>query len=269
MIAKLSVKTALREGKTYLKESYFSPPFKIADITEDKQAGPLHLMLMSSSPGVLDGDELQIQLELSEKTTLFLHTQSYQRVFTMNNGACQTMKVFMESGASLTYLPSPVVPHENAIFVAGNQIYLRKNCHLVWGEILTCGRKLNGEIFRFSKYRNVTEIFLNGQLIIRENLLLQPRLIDPSGMGQMEGFTHQASLIMLDEKLNKALLTEQIVAFLSSFHDLIFGVTEAHENGIMLRILGNKAEQLHDCLKKIAGWHSLPELNLKQNADAS
>ena len=55
----------------------------MANITEDKTGATLQLMLMSSSPGILDGDEYKIKIELEENCSLQLHTQSYQRLFNM------------------------------------------------------------------------------------------------------------------------------------------------------------------------------------------
>jgi len=252
MIASLHIQASARDGITYLKQGYFSPPLKIANITEDKKAPRLHLMLMSSSPGILDGDDYQIKIELDESCSLQLHTQSYQRLFNMKAGAVQNIEVFLKDNASFTYLPHPTVPHLESVFTAKNKIHIGKNCRLIWGEILTCGRKLNGEIFSLSKYHNLTEIYFNKKLVIKENLLIQPTLSDPALTGQMEGYTHQASLIILDEEINTITTKEIIAELLGKMNDIDFGITTAPINGIIIRILGNKAEQLHNCLKTIA-----------------
>ena len=116
--------------------------------------------------------------------------------------ASQTLEVHLQaSGSSFCFLPHPVVPHETSDFSANNKIFLTDNCSLIWGEVLTCGRKLSGEIFKFSKYHSVTEIFINDKLVIKENLLIKPSVIDVNAIGQMEGYTHQATLICLDDKL--------------------------------------------------------------------
>ncbi|MFL5809567.1 MAG: urease accessory protein UreD, partial [Flavisolibacter sp.] len=81
MISTLHIQTAARNGKTFLKNSYVSPPFKIADITESRACNDLRLVVMSSSPGILDGDQYQLSVELSEYSSLSLETQSYQRLF--------------------------------------------------------------------------------------------------------------------------------------------------------------------------------------------
>jgi len=252
MIAELHIETKLRDGCTHLKKVYATPPFKIADVREDKRDKTLQLMLMSSSPGILDGDEYRIKVDLDKDCALELQTQSYQRIFNMQNSALQYVSIQMAKGSSFQYLPHPSVPHEDSNFTAKNKICLSDNCSLIWGEVLTCGRKLNGEVFLFSKYHNLTEILLNGKLIIKENLLMLPKQINVNALGQLEGHTHQASLIYLDEKADAKQLKESINAFLTEHTNITYGITEAPKNGIIIRILGQKGEQLHNCLKAIA-----------------
>jgi urease accessory protein len=248
MIAELNIATKLRDGITYLGKTYCTPPFKLADVREDKRDKTLQLMLMSSSPGILDGDEYRVNIEVNEGCSLDLQTQSYQRIFNMKGSAIQHFDVLMQNEASFSYLPHPSVPHENSSFTTRNKIYLTDNCKLIWGEVLTCGRKLNGEVFLFTKYHSITEVFLNNKLIIKENLLIQPATINVHAMGQMEGYTHQASLICLGFDTAK----EVIKTFLTTQSDIDFGITEVPKGGILVRILGQKAEQLHQCLKTIA-----------------
>ena len=66
MIAKLHIQTTLNNGLTKLGSCYFSPPFKVMNITEDKTAKQLQLMLMSSSPGILDEDEYEMKIEVEK-----------------------------------------------------------------------------------------------------------------------------------------------------------------------------------------------------------
>jgi len=261
MIAKLHITTALRNGITYLKESYFTPPLKLANITEDKRANQLNLMLMSSSPGILDEDTYEIKVELAADCRLQLHTQSYQRLFTMKKGASQFMNVYLQTNSSFIYLPHPSVPHEDSIFTSCNKIYLQENCTLIWGEVLTCGRKLNGEVFKFAKYHSITEIFFQNKLIIKENLLMQPSTIDVHAIGQLEGFTHQATLIYLNEMADVKQLNQSISEFLALQEGIVFGISSLQKNGLVVRLLGQKGEQLYNLLKDISTKLSLLKLD--------
>jgi len=177
----------------------------------------------------------------------------------MKQQALQQMEVYLADNASFSFIPHPAVPHEQSNFLCRNKIYLSNNCSLIFGEILTCGRKLNGEVFLFTKFHTITEIFKNNKLVIKENLLIQPAIINVNVIGQLQGFTHQASLIYLNESADINKLAAMIIELLSSQKEISVGVTEAPVNGLIVRLLGQKAEQLFDCLKLIAGC--LPQNN--------
>jgi urease accessory protein len=277
MTGHVYIQTALKTNRTFLKKSFFTAPFKVADITENKKSETLRLMLMSSSPGILDGDDYHIKIELVERSSLELETQSYQRLFAMEKGASQNMEVHLGANSSFTFLPHPTVPHAGSYFKAKNKIFLTEGCNLVWGEVLTCGRKLRGEAFCFNLYHSITEIFLNNKLVIKENLLIKPASINVSAIGQLEGYTHQATLIYLNETAIINDLMPSISEWLNAQSEITVGISMLPVNSLIIRLLGNKAEQLHNCLKTIAKQLSAeanmtlsPENNaLKVTANAS
>jgi urease accessory protein len=245
MQSSVAIRVGVRDGVSYLASSYFTPPFKVANITEDK-TGPLHLMLMCSSPGVLDGDRQTIAVTVEENGRLQLMTQSYQRLFQMKGGASQSMEVRLGVGASFCWLPHPCVPHAESVFVGRNRIFLSEGCELIWGEVLTCGRKLRGEVFALSSYHMRTEVFVKEQLALVENVVLRPSVLPVEAMGQMEGFTHQASLLYVGER------RARVEEWLAGTEGILYGVSDGPMDSLVVRMLGNKAEQLYDCLKKIA-----------------
>ncbi len=252
MNVELHIKTGFKNNKTYLETGYCTQPFKIANITEDKTKGDLQLMLMNASPGILDNDNYNIKIELSEYSSLELKTQSYQRLFTMHNGATQYFEAHLANYSTFIYMPHPLVPHELSNYSTKNRIYLQKYCTLLWSDILTCGRKLNGEAFKFTKLHSLTEIYFNNRLMIKENLFLEPNLINLNAIGQLENYSHQASLIYVNGTINVNDFSEKINVYLSKQHNIVFGISELQLNGLIVRVLGQKAEQLYDCLKMIA-----------------
>lgn len=248
----LHIETGVRAGRTFLKNAYSTPPLKVADVTEDKNAATLRLMLMSSSPGVLDGDCYEINIEVAAGASLHLETQSYQRLFQMAKGAVQHLEVHLQPGASFCYLPHPVVPHQHSIFSAHNKVFLASGCTLLWGDVLTPGRQLHGEQFTFSTYHSVTEIFQNTKLVVKENMLLQPGITSVAGIGRLEGYTHQATLFYLQERACMKQMRETAVAWLASQPAQLFGISTLPVNGLVVRLLGRSSEPLFYCLKKLA-----------------
>jgi urease accessory protein len=262
MNAQLYIQVGEKKASSYLKQVYFTTPFKVANITEDKTEHDLHLMLMSSSPGILDGDVYDMKIEVEKNCSLHLHTQAYQRLFNMQKGASQVMNVHLADGASFVFLPHPSVPHEQSIFTSRNNFYLGNKVHFVYGEVLTCGRKLNGEAFLFSKYHSINQVFINDKLQIKENLLMQPSLINVHAIGQLEGYTHQASLIFLYASADIKKIQTGILELLSAEKNIDYGVTQAPVNGLIVRLLGHGAEQLHKLLVKM---NTFIEINHKAN----
>lgn len=249
--ASVRIETGLRGGRTVLQKSFCQPPFKLADVTENKGGTELRLMLMSSSPGVLDGDEYQLDVSLAEKTSLSLQTQSYQRLFQMKRGAVQNITVRLAQGASFVYLPHPVVPHKASRFAARTRIHLSGGCTLAWGEVISCGRKLNGEVFQFSSYHSLTEIFLHGKLAVRENLLLIPAEMPVKAVGQMEDFTHAATLLYVNEAMKIEEAIEKVLHELQPQEGIVFGASALPVSGLVVRLLGYKAEPLFDLLRQL------------------
>lgn len=251
MIAQLDIEVKNVNEQSVVVKSYCTTPFKILNITEDKSKPGVDLMLMSSSPGILNGDAYTLAIKIDEGAQLRLHTQAYQRLFTMQESATQTMKVYVENTASFIYLPHPTVPHKGASFTNYNTFYLQQTSRLIFGEILTCGRKLNDEQFSFSSYQSITSVYMQDKLVIKENLFMAPASIVVDAIGQLERYTHQASLLCIDSNAIVEKITASIIDKLQPQQNIAFGVSATPINGVIVRLLGNGAEQLYDCLQMI------------------
>ncbi|MDQ4139434.1 MAG: urease accessory protein UreD, partial [Bacteroidota bacterium] len=164
----------------------------------------------------------------------------------------QTMVVNLAANSYLHYIPHPMVPHENGIFRNLTRIFMAEGASLVLGEIITCGRKLSGEIFKFSFLHTLTEIFRNGRLIFKDQLLLTPGENSLQTLGQWEQFTHQGTLIYLPAFTIESSLLDLIHDYLAAKSNLTAGVSQIAANGLLIRLLGTSGEQLFQCLQEIS-----------------
>lgn len=252
MTCTLHITTALRAGITYLRHSYCTRPFKVANIREDKIALQLPLVIMSASPGMLDGDVYHWKIDVEAGASLLLQTQSYQRLFTMQQGAHQRIDVKVANGAALHYLPHPTVPQVASVFEGHTHIHLQENAHLLWSEIITCGRKLNGEVFAFTRFQSTLEVRWKNKLVLRDNCCLEPQRWALSGMGQQEIYTHQASLFCFDEQLDMNALADALHEMFAAEQRVAVGVSRTAYHGIMLRFLGQGGGQLQNLITRAA-----------------
>ncbi len=245
MNSKVAINTFNRNGITYLKECFTSNPFKVMDIREDKSKPCLELMLMSSSPGILDGDAYTFEIDVKDHCALALNTQSYQRIFNMKTSAVQNTTIKVGRDSYFQYVPHPTVPHKNSNFSTKNDIHLSEGAALIWSDLFSCGRKLNGESFDYHSFENRTTIYQNGIPKIIEHIWFQPQLQMPTGLGQLENFSHSGSVFFIDEKIDIKQIKTKVDAMLNQFDDIEFGTSQAPINGLIIKMLANGGEHLY------------------------
>ncbi len=262
-MANLYIKTGFKAGKSYLIDSYVSVPFRITNVGQIRDDDCLYMMLGSSSPGLLDTDHHEIEINMEESSRFQLQSQSYQRLYNMKKGSSQSMKVRLAPNSAFCYVPHPVVPQENSIFRNHTIIHLERNCELILSEIITCGRKnsefispgreISGEIFRFTYFQNMTEIYIKNNLILKDKIILEPQVKPVNTVIQLEAYTHQATFIYLNTDRGSVAheFIAKIIKIMENEEDISFGVSEMHVNGFVLRVLGNGGEQLFNCFQQI------------------
>ena len=178
-----------------------------------------------------------------------LQSQSYQRLFNMKDKAVQELNVLLEDETSFAYVPHPVVPHEDSNFKSSTKIHVGKNSQIIISEIITCGRKHYGEVFKLKRFQNLTEIYHENKLVIKDNVLIQPDLIPINSIGNLEQYTHQGTFIFYSTKSNmkKEELIEMIINSAEVHqNDMETGVSSMENNGFVIRALGNGGEIMYN-----------------------
>lgn len=243
--------------RTRVKTMTSSPPIRFLDVGQLLPTERLlRYMIQSASPGILSADTYRISIGLQPEAYFQLTTQAYQRLYDMDAPARLSNLFSLQKGSLFSYIPHPTVPHKNAKFFSKTKINMASESVLLFGEILTCGRNYqaqdNQEQFVFSYVHSYNEIFLQKTLIFKDNLQLDPVKFPLSGMGFLEGYTHQGTLLFIDDKT--PICQEDIAAFRAVFdeqEDLEYGLSQLSCGGLMLRVLGRYAEQLYACFKQI------------------
>lgn len=253
MDSRLHIIAGHKAGKSYVKDLFVSPPFRVVSVGQRKSDNKLYQIIMSSSPGILDGDRYQLDIELEKGSALQLQSQSYQRLFNMKDEAVQQLNISMEDDTSFAYVPHPVVPHEDSNFKSKAKINIGENSQVIMGEIITCGRKHYGELFKLKKFQNLTEIYHKDKLRVKDNVLIQPDLIPIKSIGNLEEYTHQGTLIFYSTKedLDKNDLIEIIYTQIESQHEMEIGISVMEDNGFIIRALGNGGEVMYNFFLKV------------------
>jgi urease accessory protein len=170
----------------------------------------------------------------------------------MKNSAQQVFKVVIEEGGFFQYIPHPTVPHKNSNFLGMNDIYLNKGAAVIWSDLTSCGRKLNGEQFEYHRFENKTTFYINQKPVVIEHILFEPKNRSPLILGQLEGFTHNASLFILNEQIAISKLKKQVDDFLSREKDIAYGSSEASINGLIVKVLANHSERIYAVINQLS-----------------
>lgn len=253
-LCELKLSTGIVDGYHRLIDKYTTVPFGLLRFDERRPADPwLKYMIRSNSPGILAGDFYDMQINVADDTALGLETQAYQRVYEMNEGgkAYQEVKVKVGENGLFHFVPHPTVPHRNSDYSAKNTIHLKSSSKLIWGEVITCGRKLYGETFVFKRFLTHTEVFVDNELIFNDKLLFEPQILDVNSMGQLEGYTHQATLFAYQNDLSEDEMYENLLESIKGEEEVEFGLSTTLKDAVVIRIVGNSGEQLYKIIKKI------------------
>lgn len=261
MQSKLTLSTKLtRQGKTQIDEYFVSPPFKVLPIPTLDPHWPhsLNAIQMSSSPGLLAGDCLDIQISLAEDTALSLNTQAFTRVQSMNEGdyAHQLTQIHLAKNSRLFYLPHPLVLHKDSALKQQTRIEMAEESELIYGEIVAIGRVLmNDERYAFRHFASHLKIYHQNRPLVHDCVQWLPAKMNLTALSQMEEFSHQGTLIYLNLSKNavefKALVAA-VQTVIADETEMLLGVSQLNEGGLMLRALAHRAEKVQHLFERVA-----------------
>lgn len=251
MDSAIKISVCVEEEKSVMKDSFYNMPYKIVPYGSQRENQHLELIIMSSSPGIMDEDHLKIDIQVGAEANLHLYSQSYNKLHPMKTGASQHTEVAVGQNALFQYIPYPITPFKDSIFHTVNEVRMEKGSTLLWGDIICAGRVHREEIFQFEKLHSTTKIYKEGKIVYIDNQVLKPKEQPIEKMLFHEGYTHQATLIIASD-LAGAFKKELDEIFRGEYEDITFGFTMSANDMILVRALGNNGDLLYNFLKTVA-----------------
>lgn len=164
--------------QSFVQRQYATYPFRLSRALrlDPTDAHRTYLYIMNSSPGLLAGDEFQISVRLSDRTALYLTDQSATKVhqMAMDQRARIHYDVEIGSGASLEYVPEPIILYRNANLEQTMRVTLAPTGSLFLSDIMVPGRLARGECFHFHQYVNRLNVYTpDGDLLFTDAMKLK------------------------------------------------------------------------------------------------
>ena len=179
----------LENGRSYIKDQYFTSPLKLGIPHTD--GNRLDIVLMMASAGILKGDHFSYDICCDPGTKTMITEQSYAKIFDTGEGAASKEQVIcLKKDASLYYRPCTVIPFGNSSYEGDLRVCMSKEGELAYSDILAAGRVGMGEKFAFRRYRNRVSVEHDGQPVWIDNCLLEPDLRQADDMLHFDRYTH-------------------------------------------------------------------------------
>lgn len=267
----LSLDIDRREGRSIAVRQFHDGALRILRPHYLDDSGQVCYVMINPGGACLGGDKYLVEVSVDAGADLLLTTQSATKVYrTPGNRAEQHMRVSLAAGARLELLPDPLIAYREASYSQITVVDMEPTASLVMAEVLTPGWSPDGELFRYEEIRMRNEISVAGRLVVLDNLLIRPGTGSPvDGTAFMAGYTHLGSLLVMDARVDSALVDE-LHALLAPKNDGgQLGMTLLDGPGLALRAMSDSTERLNlllgaavDLLR--ARWHGQAPLNLRK-----
>lgn len=236
--------------RNYLTDSIRKFPLKAVNFQGED--GEMIIYLISSSPGLFNGDRQDISCRLTDGAHLFLTdasaTELHPSLMEEESRMVQTFQ--LEKNSKLEYMPEPLIPFKGSSYYGTTSIYMMEGAQAIVGEIITAGRVGRNEIFEYQHFKSGFEVFWDGQLQVWDSIRLLPEnnLKDKGILGD---FTHIGTLWVLSEQIKKEHLhhiQNTIIPGIEQ-HDSYGGASLLQKRGILIRLLGHTSQDLQKIIK--------------------
>ncbi|MHA7271452.1 urease accessory protein UreD [Arthrobacter sp. HLT1-20] len=235
------------------------------------ESGQVCYVIINPGGAYLGGDSYLIEVDVAPGADLLLTTQSATKIYrTPNDRAEQHMHVRLASHARLELLPDPLIAYREASYGQVTTVEMDPTASLVMAEVVTPGWSPDGQLFRYDEVRMRNEISIAGRLTVLDNLLIRPGVGSPvDSMSFMGEHTHLGSLLVVDARVDAALVEELHALLVPLDPDGQLGITLLEGPGLALRALSFSTEPLNEILAAAVDllrerWAGQKPLNLRK-----
>jgi urease accessory protein len=160
-------------GVTRLTHLYQRDPLRVLFPTPADGDPPL-AVLLTTSGGLLGGDELDIGIRLAEGAAAHVTASAAEKVYrSIGPTTVIRQSLSVASGATLEFLPLETILFEGARLARETTVELDRDAGFLGGDIVVFGRRARGERFTRGFLREVWQVRRGGRLVWGDALHLE------------------------------------------------------------------------------------------------
>lgn len=204
--------------------------------------------------GYLDGDRYLLNVTVKENASVTLTSQGATKIYkTLNDHVEQYQNFNIENNAYMEFVGDPIIAYKNAKFYQKNQFHLAKEGAMFYTDILTPGYSPDEKHFTYTYLHLLNEIYVDDELVVYDNMLLNPEKNRVDALGYMEGYSHLGSCYFIHPQVTKETVEAlyEVMADYPKQENCRIGITELATHGLAIRILANQTELIESILKDV------------------
>ena len=254
MVAPIKI-NPVKQGEAVLKvESVFAE----SAVTSAFARSPLKLLMprargrsvwactSSFGGGLVAGDQTRLDLQIGKAARCFLGTQASTKIYrNPDQRPCgHVTHATLAENSLLVFAPDPAQAFAGSSYAQRQEFHLAAGASLVLLDWFTSGRAARGERWQFSQFKSRNEVFVAGERIFLDSILLDSAdgsLTSPVRTGRFNCF---ATLLLIGEPLHVAAgqLLENISAMPVERKGSLVASASPVRGGAVLRMSGESVE---------------------------
>jgi urease accessory protein len=241
----LSLDIVCDNGRTAIARQRSRPPLQTFGLQSADRHGSAYLQIVNPSGGLFEGDSAEVEVSLQRGARLYLTTQAATKVYAADHGEVtrQRIRLRVASGAILEYCPLPLIPFARAMYVQELAMQVESGGVCLVTEVLAPGRLARGEHFAYHLVRSRVEGWVDHQLALFEQMLLQPAQYCYAGLGLMDQKSYVATLYLLTSQRLDPWMPGWNRRLTERYGECV-GITTLAHGGLMVRLLGETGQEM-------------------------
>ena len=189
-------------GLTRLRHQSFRPPIHLSKPHHD--AGVQVVNMINPTAGLLEGDQLRMDVQVEPGAHLLLTSPSSTRVHTMKTGHAEVTGRFqVRAGGSLDWWPEFLIPQAGANYQQEMELEVEPGGEMLFFESIAPGRTAMKEVFAYRELRWATDLRVGGRLLARERCCLRPEEAAVAALRRQFPEAYFASALLVSPRFEK------------------------------------------------------------------
>jgi urease accessory protein len=211
--------------------------------------------------GLVAGDQTCLDVRLGANARCFLTTQASTKVYRNPNlrPCSHRLRATLADGSLLVLAPDPIQAFAGSTYAQRQEFHLHCGAGLVALDWFCSGRAARGERWAFARLQSSNELFIDGERILIDSLLLDPADGLLGHSHRLGRFNCLAVMIVMGKALAETtarLLTE--IAGEPVLRQASFIVAASPlRDGVLLRMAGERVEDVGREIRRRLGFISV------------